>query len=72
MGIHYYYQSGTNRIKIESDNKEVKTVEFEHTPVFQQEHVHFIPEVIEFNNEVKITFLTVEQAETFQGVCISY
>lgn len=72
IGLFYDYVPGKNKIEIYSNNSLLEKVEFEWSYGFQQEHIDLLQNEYEFGNKIKIVFSNKEQADSFQGVCISY
>ena len=72
IGIFYDYVPGENKIKIYSNNQLLEKVEFEWSAGFQQEHIDLLENKYEIGNEIKIVFTNEIQADSFQGLSISY
>lgn len=72
IGLFYDYVPGENKIEIYSDNLLLERVEFEWSAGFQQEHVDLLENEYEIGNKIKIKFTNATQADSFQGLSISY
>lgn len=72
LGVYYDYIPGENRVEMYSDDVLLDRIEFDWASAPQQEHIDFIENEYEVESKIKIVFTNEVQADSFQGLSISY
>ena len=72
LGVYYDYIPGENGVEIYSDDILLDRIEFDWASAPQQEHIDFLEKEYEVGSKIKIVFTNEVQANSFQGLSISY
>lgn len=72
FGIDYIYNSGENKADIYVDGElfESSTVTFDYD--FSQRHILEVSDDCTVKNEIRVVFISKEQADGFKGMCFSW